>query len=101
MSTQTIDTPLEPAPVSRPFRERAPKAEEQMTRGAKLICIDDRNLQRHYTPGAPIRGHIYCLRQLYTDGGRRGVLLVGITGPLQPNGLEQGFYLSRFRWMHD
>ena len=64
--------------------------------GARLLCIDDSNLHRRYRPGPPVRGNVYCLRQAYSDGGRTGVLLVGISGPRGSNGLEQGFYLSRF-----
>jgi hypothetical protein len=64
------------------------------------LCIDASNLRRHYRPGPVVRGHVYCVREMYTDGGRPGVLLVGIKGPIGPDGLEQGFYLSRFRWVH-
>ncbi len=65
--------------------------------GARLLCIDDSRLHRRYRPGPPARGKVYCLREAYSDHGRTGVLLVGIAGPRGSNGLEQGFYLSRFR----
>lgn len=93
-----MNTATKKAPA--PSRTRAPKPEPKVTRGAKLLCIDDSNLRRHYSPGAVVRGQVYCVREVYTDGGRPGVLLVGIEGPIAPGGLEQGFYLSRFRWVH-
>lgn len=68
--------------------------------GAKLLCINDSNIHRSYTPGPPVRGHIYCVREVYDENSQPGVLLVGITGPIH-NGLECGFFLSRFRWVHD
>jgi hypothetical protein len=83
-------------PIRRPLRKAKPK----VTRGAKLLCINDRDLRRPYRPRPPVRGHVYCVREVYTDGGRPGVLLLGIVGPIGPDGLEQGFYLSRFRWLH-
>lgn len=68
--------------------------------GAKLLCVNNRGFQRRYIPGPPVRGRVYCVRDVYQNGGRTGVLLVGIIGPIQSNGLEQGFFLSRFRWVH-
>ena len=68
--------------------------------GAKLLCVDDTHLTRKYTPWPVVRGQIYCVREHYTEGGEQGVLVVGITGPFR-NGLECGFLLSRFRWVHD
>lgn len=79
-------TAPEPAPNPHPL---AP--------GARLLCIDDSRLRRRYRPGPPARGKVYCVRKTYSDGGRTGVLLVGISGPRGNDGLEQGFYLSRFR----
>lgn len=69
--------------------------------GAKLLCIDDANLRRRYVPGPPVKGRIYCAREFYLDHGVQGVLLVGIRGPLDANGLECGFLLTRFRWVHE
>lgn len=68
--------------------------------GDKLLCVDDTNLRRTYHPGPPVKGRIYCLRELYTENGVAGVLLAGIQGPIRDDGLECGFLLSRFRWVH-
>lgn len=88
-------------PIATPSRRQAPKPEQEFGRGAKLLCIDDHNIHRCYIPGPPVQGHIYTVREVYTDQGRMGVLLMGIKGPIQADGLEQGFYLSRFRWVQD
>ncbi len=72
----------------------------QFSPGAKLLCINDSGIRRKYTPGPPVNGQIYCVRELYEAGGIPGVLLVGIVGPDEYHGLECGFLLSRFRWVH-
>ena len=74
---------------------------QEMSPGAKLLCIDDSNLHRTYYPGPPIKGQVYCVREIFDEYPDQGVLLVGITGPMFSDGLECGFYLSRFRWVHD
>jgi hypothetical protein len=76
------------------------RTKQLVTPGAKLLCVDDSGLQRHYDPGPVVRGKLYCMRELYEEAGTPGVLLVGIVGPFR-NGLECGFLLSRFRWVHD
>ena len=69
--------------------------------GAKLLCINDRGLRRRYSPGPVVRGHVYCVREVYEDLGQTGVLVIGIAGPRNSAGLECGFFLSRFRMVHD
>ena len=83
-----------------PTTEPRVRTKQEVTHGAKLLCVDDNNLKRDYTPGPVVRGHTYCVRELYTEAGIQGVLIVGIVGPSR-NGLECGFLLSRFRWVHD
>ena len=83
-----------------PTTETRIRTKQQVTHGAKLLCVDDSNLQRHYLPGPVVRGQLYCVRELYEEGGIPGVLVVGIVGPFS-GGLECGFLLSRFRWVHD
>jgi hypothetical protein len=85
------------SPTAVPQQRKQP----EVTFGSKLLCVDDQNLRRHYTPGIPVHGHLYCVRELYRENGIPGVLLVGITGPTNRAGLECGFLLSRFRWVHD
>ncbi len=87
--------------IESPTAEPRRRVKQEVTHGAKLLCIDDRNIRRHYSPGPPVRGRIYCVRELYEEDGVSGVLLVGIMGPKNPAGLECGFLLSRFRWVHD
>ncbi len=87
--------------IEFPTSEPRERTKQEVTHGAKLICINDKNLLRNYIPGPVVEGQIYCVRELYTQGGVPGVLLVGITGPFDFNGLECGFLLSRFRWVHD
>lgn len=79
----------------------APAVQMSLGPGAKLLCIDDRNLRRRYRPGPPVCGRIYCLRELYVNDGVPGVLLCGIRGPNDYDGLECGFRLTRFKWVHD
>jgi hypothetical protein len=67
--------------------------------GHMLQCINDQGFKRTYIPGPPIKNHVYWVREIYEDRGELGVLLVGIIGPFSPSGLEQGFLLSRFRWV--
>ena len=76
------------------------RTRQQVTPGSKLLCVNDANLKRSYTPGPVVQGQIYCVRERYEDDGVPGVLLVGIQGPFLA-GLELGFLLSRFRWVHD
>ena len=83
-----------------PAPETRIRTKQQVTPGAKLLCVDDSNLKRHYIPGPVVRGQIYCVRELYEESGIPGVLIVGIAGPIR-GGLECGFLLSRFRWVHD
>ena len=78
-----------------------PRKAEKVTGGAKLLCINDRNLHRTYVPGPPVEGRTYCVREVYSENGVEGVLLYGIDGPRIRGGLECGFLLSRFRWVHD
>jgi len=93
---------MQPHPVHAPIRPAAmPRPDTKPQPGAKLLCVDDRGLKRTYCPGPPVRGHIYCLRELYTDHGEPGVLLAGIVGPRNGQGLECGFFLRRFRWVHE
>ncbi len=94
MSPQSLEIEF-PKPESRE------RTRHEVTHGAKLICINDKNLHRNYSPGPVVEGQIYCVRELYTQGGVPGVLLVGIVGPFDFGGLECGFLLSRFRWIHD
>lgn len=84
-----------------PRTATVPRTIQVVQEGAKLLCVDDRNLRRPYTPGPPVRGRIYCVRELYEEDGIQGVLLVGIAGPRNNAGLECGFLLARFRWVHD
>ncbi|HRK16581.1 MAG TPA: hypothetical protein PK490_20040 [Prosthecobacter sp.] len=91
----TADTRLE-----SPSAKEVPRQQKPLTAGAKLLCIDDTNLHRQYIPGPVVAGRIYCVRELYEEHGIPGVLLIGITGPFRA-GLECGFLLSRFRWVHD
>jgi hypothetical protein len=77
------------------------RIKQEVTHGAKLLCVDDRKIRRHYTPGPPVSGRVYCVRELYEEDAVPGVLLVGINGPKNAAGLECGFLLSRFRWVHD
>lgn len=86
--------------IESPTAEPRVRTSQRVTQGAKLLCVDDGKLQRHYQPGPVVKGQIYCVRELYEDGGVPGVLVVGISGPFQ-NGLECGFLLSRFQWVHD
>lgn len=86
--------------LESPAAKTSPRQQKPLTAGAKLLCIDDSNLRRQYTPGPVVLGHIYCVRELYEENGIPGVLLIGITGPFR-GGLECGFLLSRFRWVHD
>lgn len=95
--TQSSEALALESPTTAP-RQRV---KQEVTHGAKLLCEDDRNIKRHYTPGPPVRGRIYCVRELYSEDGVPGVLLVGIVGPTNAAGLECGFVLSRFRWVHD
>ncbi len=69
--------------------------------GAKLLCVDDVGLKRRYTPGSPVRGRVYCVREVYDLDTAPGVLLAGIRGPINPLGLECGFLLARFIWLHE
>jgi len=87
--------------IESPTAEPRRRVKQEVTHGAKLLCIDDRKIRRHYTPGPPVRGRVYCVRELYEENGVSGVLLVGIMGPKNATGLECGFLLSRFRWVHD
>lgn len=96
MNTSITGTVKPQPPATRKRRRDSASAKESPTHGAKLLCIDDSNIRRNYSPGPPVRGRLYCAREIYTDGGRPGVLLVGIHGPLGHDGLEQGFFLSRF-----
>jgi hypothetical protein len=83
-----------------PTTETRTRTQQQVSPGAKLLCVEDANLNRDYVPRPVVRGRIYCVRELYEEGGIPGVLVVGITGPFR-GGLECGFLLSRFRWVHD
>jgi hypothetical protein len=87
--------------IEFPTTEPRERTQQEVTHGAKLICINDKNLHRNYHPGPVVEGQVYCVRELYTQGGVPGVLLVGIVGPFDFGGLECGFLLSRFRWVHD
>lgn len=84
-----------------PTIEPHERTQQEVAHGAKLICINDKNLRRNYQPGPVVEGQTYCVRELYTQGDVPGVLLVGIVGPFDFGGLECGFLLSRFRWVHD
>ncbi len=77
------------------------RTRQMVAPGAKLLCVDDANLHRPYSPGPVIRGRIYCVREHYEEGGIPGVLLVGIHGPFIRGGLECGFRLMRFVFLHD
>jgi len=90
----------QPLAFESPTIEPRIRTQQQITPGAKLLCVDDANLVRQYTPGPVVRGQIYSVRELYEEDGIRGVLLWGIVGPFR-GGLECGFLLSRFRWVHD
>ena len=90
----------QPLAFESPTIEPRIRTQKQITPGAKLLCVDDANLVRQYTPGPVVRGQIYCVRELFEEDGIRGVLLWGIVGPFR-GGLECGFLLSRFRWVHD
>ncbi len=84
--------------VSRNHREKPSAA---WGTGDKVICIDAEGLRRTYVPGPPVKGHLYCVREVYADGGQTGILLVGIRGPALASNLECGFLAWRFRWIHD
>lgn len=99
MKTQPLDWKC--SALESPTAEPRQRIKQEVTHGSKLLCVNDRNIQRHYTPEPPIRGHVYCARELYSENGVPGVLLVGIVGPTNAAGLECGFLLSRFRWVHD
>ena len=86
-----MSTTLSPPDVRRKSRTRPVQG------GSKLLCVNDKGLRRKYQPGPPKQGHLYSVREVYTDSGKRGVLLVGIRGPIGAGRLEQGFLLSRFR----
>jgi hypothetical protein len=77
------------------------ESEPHYHHGAKLVCIDDQNIHRHYIPGPPAKGRIYSVREHYQEAGIHGVLLFGIQGPKNECGLECGFLLSQFKWIHD
>lgn len=77
------------------------KAAPKCASSAKLLCVDDSRIRRRYWPGPPVQGRIYCVREIYDEDTAPGVLLVGIRGPLNHAGLECGFLLSRFKWVHD
>ena len=87
--------------VEPPRIEPNERIQRELIHGAKLLCIDDKNLHRNYHPGPVVEGQIYCVREHYTQGGVTGVLLFGIVGPFDFGGLECDFLLSRFRWIHD
>lgn len=81
--------------------EQKSNTEQKIEAGARLLCIDDAGLRRTYWPGPPVRGKIYCVREIYNEDSAPGVLLVGIRGPTNHAGLECGFLLSRFKWVHE
>ena len=69
--------------------------------GDKVICIDAKGLWRVYVPGPLVEGHLYCVREVYADGGQPGILLVGIRGQVLASNLECGYLANRFRWVYD
>lgn len=84
------------------------KADTTIQTGAKVICVNARGLRRRYRPGPPEEGQIYCVREVYQDNAcscfhcrGQGILLVGVQGPAWHNGLEAGFLVHRFRWVHE
>ena len=89
--------------MPRPQAPHKPREKPASTWGAgdKVLCIDAKGLRRTYVPGPPVEGHLYCVREVYADGGRTGILLVGIRGPALASNLECGFLARRFRWVHD
>ena len=87
--------------LESPTTARHDRVQQVVAPGAKLLCINASGLRRTYTPGSPVEGRIYCVRELYEEDGVQGVLLVGIVGPRNHAGLECGFLLARFRWVHE
>ena len=88
-------------PRSGVIPKRREKLASTWRSGDKVLCIDAKELRRTYVPGPPVEGHLYCVREVYADGGQTGILLVGIRGPALASNLECGFLASRFRWIHD
>ena len=92
-------TVVPPRPQTPP--KRAGKSAAAWRSGDKVLCIDAKGLRRTYVSGPPVEGHLYCVREVYADGGQTGILLEGIHGPALASNLECGFLASRFRWIHD
>lgn len=99
MKWECLPMPATPQ-IRTPHKDRA-KPVQSWGPGDKVICIDAKGLRRTYVPGPPVEGHLYCVREVYADGGQTGILLVGIRGPAFASNLECGFLARRFRWVHD
>ena len=99
MQTECLLMLAMPRPGVIPKRREKPASAWGM--GDKVICIDAKGLRRTYVPGPPVEGHLYCVREVYADGGQPGILLVGIRGPALASNLECGFLARRFRWVHE
>ncbi|RJP48736.1 MAG: hypothetical protein C4586_08440 [Anaerolineaceae bacterium] len=71
--------------------------------GDKVICIDDRNIQRHSPP--TVMGEIYTIRSVipYADkDGNRGVHVQESIGEIDPlSGKENPYNAARFRPFYD
>ena len=89
---------MESQPAADHYVYTAPRG---LSPGDKVICIDAEGLRRTYVPGPLVEGHLYCVREVYADGGQTGILLVGFRCPALALNLECGFLASRFRWVHD
>lgn len=73
--------------------------------GAHCICVNDEGLDStDFEPCLPVKNGHYVIRDILPpdiEDKRLGIMLVGITGIISPEGLETCFLSDRFRLLEE